>query len=203
MAFQTYKETWHFVVRQRYTGRRKEYQPYYMLSELYKYIRENQHHQILDIGCGENNLRLFFKNIVGIDHTLEADHWAWIHEPEFDTLPHFGAGIAINSLHFGNITENVKKALTKCDKLFITLNENQDIEEQKNLEYWQQYGKVEYFWHGQKIDQLQDIKTHLLNDQLYPYEFGTDKVDNHAEELYNDFVQKDPYYGVIRVVLGK
>ena len=39
--------------------------------------------------------------------------------------------------------------------------------------------------------------------KLYPYEFGTDKVDNHAEELYNDFVQKDPYYGVIRVVLGK
>ena len=202
MAFQTYKETWHYVVRSHYTGRRKEYVPYYMLSELYQYLKENQQHDILDIGCGENNLRLFFKNIVGVDHTIEADHWCWPGEEEWESLPKFKAGIAINSLHFGNITENVKKALTKCDKLFITMNENQDITEMKQQEYWQQFGNVEYFWNGQKMETLPEIKEHLLQDQLYPFAFGTEDVDKHAKEVYNNFVQKDPYYGVIRVIVS-
>lgn len=204
MTIQVYKETWHNEVRCHYTGRRDDYRPYFMPSSLYKFLRENNESPLLDIGCGENNLRLFFKNIVGIDHTIEAEHKCWPGEDEWYKLPNFRAGTAINSLHWGDIGSQVDLVMQKCDTMYITLNEHQDIEEYKTPEGWQKHGELLYHWHGQKPYQLDLIKKHLMSDQLYGYRFnGLDMVEDHAKDIYKRTVEKDPFFGVVRVVIKR
>jgi hypothetical protein len=200
-----YNETWQFYIRQlQFTSRRGDYMPYFMNTSLYNFI-ESCDDTILDIGCGENNLKLFYPNIHGVDRTLEADTFAYVDDEEFTNLEESKYGIAVNSLHFGNIHENLEHALSKCDKMWISFNENQPIGEWKNIETWQQYGNVEYFWHGQKEDTRQEIYRHLKDDQLYWYlaELNNRTIEQDVDTVYQNTVQRDPFFGVVRVIIER
>ena len=178
--------------------------PYFMNTSLYNFI-ESCDDTILDIGCGENNLKLFYPNIHGVDRTLEADTFAYVDDKEFTNLEEFKYGIAVNSLHFGNIHENLEHALSKCNKMWISFNENQPIGEWKNIETWQQYGNVEYFWHGQKEDTRQEIYRHLKDDQLYWYlaELNNRTIEQDVNTVYQNTVQRDPFFGVVRAIIER
>lgn len=200
---QTYSQTWHWYVRQHYTGRRKEFMPYYILGELYNYIK-NTNEQILDIGCGENNLRLFFKHITGIDHTLEADMWSWPGDTTWDNLLPYKFGVAINSLHWGDIKHNIRTCLDKCETMFITLNNNQDIDEFRQRETWEEFGEVIWFWHDDyKEDTRKQVKDYLLQDHLYNGIFSKEDVDKHVDDVYNNSIIHDPIYGVVRAIIRR
>lgn len=201
---QTYKRTWHWYVRQHYTGRRKEFNPYYINSQLYNFLKVHTHNQILDIGCGENNLRLFFKNITGIDHTLEADEWCWPREPAWWNIEYHKVGVAINSLHWGDIKHNIQTCLDKCETMFITLNNNQDIDEFRQRRTWDELGKVEWFWHDDNKEQTKDeVKEFLLQDHLYNGIFNKKDVDKHVKDIYNNSIIHDPIYGVVRAIIRR
>lgn len=200
-----YDDTWQFYIRQlQFTSRRGDYMPYFMNTSLYNFI-ESCDDTILDIGCGENNLKLFYPNIHGVDRTLEADTFAYVDDEEFTTLEEFKYGIAVNSLHFGNIHKNLEHALSKCNKMWISFNENQPIGEWKNIETWQQYGNVEYFWHGQKEDTRHEIYRHLKDDQLYWYlaELNNRTIEQDVDTVYQNTVHRDPFFGVVRVIIER
>lgn len=201
----TYEETWQFYIRQLHmTVRRGEFVPYFVNKSLYDFV-SNATDKILDIGCGENNLKLFFpEKMHGMDRTLEADTFGFIEDVAFSSLPNFNYGIAVNSLHWNDIHKNVSLATKKCKKIWISLNENQPIDEWKTIDNWKQYGNVEYFWHGQKENTKQEIKNFLQNDHLYPHFLNqrNTTIENDVELVYNTTVLKDPYYGVVRVVLS-
>ena len=200
-----YNETWQFYIRQlQFTSRRGDYMPYFMNTSLYNFI-ESCDDTILDIGCGENNLKLFYPNIHGVDRTLEADTFAYVDDEEFTTLEEFKYGIAVNSLHFGNIHKNLEHALSKCNKMWISFNENQPIGEWKNIETWQQYGNVEYFWHGQKEATRHEIYRHLKDDQLYWYlaELNNRTIEQDVDTVYQNTVQRDPFFGVVRAIIER
>ena len=198
---QLYDETWQYIVRLRHTARRSEFMPFCTIKPLYSFITEcHDWYDILDIGCGENNLKLFFKNIVGMDRTNEADIFGWQYDKAWEKLPEYRYGIAVNSLHWNDIEKNIKQALNKCSRMYISLNENQNIDEWKNENRWKKLGNVEYFWHGQKEQTKQDISQYLKNDQIYS-KTHLDKLEIDTNVIYNEAVLKDPYFGVIRVVL--
>lgn len=200
-----YNETWKFYIRQlQLTSRRSDYVPYFMNTSLYEFIKSCDN-DILDIGCGENNLKLYFPNIHGVDRTLEADTFAYVNDSKFTELNKFNYGLAVNSLHFGNIYENIERALSKCNKLWISLNENQPIEDFKIIDTWEKFGNVEYFWHGQDPSTKASIRAHLAQDHLYQHLANIDNrtLDNDVEMIYNDTVHRDPYYGVVRVVIER
>jgi len=201
---QSYDETWKYVVRlERNTPRRGEFIPYCIIDTLYNFLKScGSESSIIDIGCGENNNKLFFPNIVGIDRTLEADIYAWQHDDAWKKLPQFDFGIAVNSLHWNDIGLNIKEALNKCNKLYITLNENQDISEWKHRSTWESYGNVEYFWHGQKEETKEIIREYLKNDQLYSWR-SIDNLDDDVDNIFNKSVKMDPFFGVVRVIISK
>lgn len=198
---QTYDETWKYYVRLKcLTPRRGEFMPYVTIDTIYNYILACDD-KVLDIGCGENNLKLGFPDkIVGFDRTNEADVFGYQYDDSWYSLPHFKYGIAINSLHWGNIGANISEALTKCDKLYITLNENQDISEWKLIDTWKKYGNVEYFWHGQKNRTLQNMSGYLENDDFYKYQNRDISLD--VTEIANMTIHKDPFFGVVRVIIA-
>jgi hypothetical protein len=143
--------------------------------------------------------------VYGIDKTLEADTFSFINDPEFTELPQYEYGVAVNSLHWGNIDSNIDLALSKCKKMWISLNENQPIEEFKNIDAWKKFGDVEYFWHGQQPDTKTIIQQHLENDHLYHHlaSLNNRELTHDVEMIYNDTVYRDPYYGVVRVVISR
>lgn len=201
-----YNETWKFYIRlKELTARRGDFKPYYINTSLYEFLQNTNNEPMLDIGCGENNLKLFFPNIHGIDRTLEADTFAFIDDPEFLTVPETEYGVAVNSLHWGNIDANIKLAMSKCNKMWISLNENHPIEDFKHRETWEQYGTVEYFWHGQREETKQEIYNHLQNDHLYHHLAGLNNrtLEQDVEMIYNDTVQRDPFFGVVRVIIAR
>lgn len=202
---QTYDETWKFYIRQLHlTSRRGDFFPYCVNSSLYDFINAATD-TILDIGCGENNLKLFFPNkIHGVDRTIEADTFAFINDNEFNNLPAYKYGIAVNSLHWDDIDKNILTATQKCKKIWISLNENQPIDKWKHVDAWKKYGTVEYFWHGQKIETKDRIRQCLENDHLYPHASTrrNTTIDDDVEIIYNTTVLKDPYYGVVRAVIS-
>lgn len=201
----TYDDTWHFYCRQlQLTVRRGDFVPYFVNRSLYNFLSDATS-KVLDIGCGENNLKLFFpEKIHGIDRTIEADTFGFIEDDSFRSLPNFEYGIAVNSLHWNDIHTNISVATSKCKKIWISLNENQPLDQWKNIDTWKQYGNVEYFWHGQKEETKTDIKNFLKSDHLYPYMSlqRNRNLDEDVETIYNNTVLKDPYYGVIRVILS-
>ena len=201
-----YNEPWKYLVRlENKTARRGEYIPYCMIESLHQYLKSCNNEQILDIGCGENNNKLFFPNIIGFDKTHEADIFGWQHDDAWNNLPQFENGIAVNSLHWNNIRNNIEKAVEKCKRIFITLNENQDITIFKKRETWEQIGDVEYFWHGQKEQTKKDILQYLENDTNYHQHQQEDNADIQADaqSLFDRSVLRDPYFGVVRVVLKR
>lgn len=186
------------------TARRGDFTPYFINHTLYNFVSAATD-TVLDIGCGENNLKLFFPDkIHGVDRTLEADTFAYITDNEFINLPTYNYGIAVNSLHWGDIHKNIKTATAKCKKIWISLNENQPIDEWKSVDTWKQYGNVEYFWHGQQESTKQDIESFLLQDDLYLYLQKTTgrELKNDVETVYNTTVCRDPYFGVVRAILS-
>jgi hypothetical protein len=197
----SYNSTWHFYQRiLQLTSRRADYQPLYIVDSLFQFLNSIET-PILDIGCGENNLKLYYPTkITGIDKTLESDVFGFIGDDAWDKLPAYNNGIAINSLHWGDIENNITTALKKCSRMFITLNENQNIDKWKTVDAWKELGNVEYFWHGQNPDTKQEIYEFLQNDHLYNY-LHPDKLEYHAERVFLESVMKDPFYGVVRVII--
>ena len=201
-----YNETWKFYIRlKELTARRGDYKPYYINSTLYNFLQSTDNKATLDIGCGENNLQLFFPNIHGVDRTLEADTFSFIDDPAFLELPEYEYGVAVNSLHWGNIHENIELALSKCKRMWISLNENHPIEDFKKIENWEKYGTVEYFWHGQDPNTKDIIKNHLQEDHLYHHlaSLNNRTLDHDVEMIYNDTVYRDPFFGVVRVIIER
>ena len=197
----TYEKTWHFYVRQQhYTSRRGDYLPYCMIDTLYDFCKATSN-RMLDIGCGENNLKLFF-DTVGCDKTIEADYKCWVGEPEWFTLPQFNRGIAINSLHWNDIETNIELALKKTKHCYITLNQNQDIDRFKDKSYWEDFGNVEYFWHGQDENELQQIHDYLEQDQLFSYRHPNLDIEETSQSIYHNTVINDPFYGVVRAIIN-
>jgi hypothetical protein len=72
-------------------------------------------------------------------------------------------------------------------------------------ETWQQYGNVEYFWHGQKEDTRQKIYNRLKDDQLYWYlaKINNRTIDQDVDTAYQNTVQRDPFFGVVRVIIER
>ena len=206
-----YDDTWQFYVRQlQFTSRRSDFVPYFINSSLFNFLNETKisdtlSKSVLDIGCGENNLKLFYPNIHGIDRTLEADTYTFIDDTEYLHLPQYDFGVAVNSLHWGDIHNNIKLALTKCQCMWISLNENHPIEEFKNEDTWNQFGDVKYFWHGQKEETREVIRNHLDNDHLYHYQAQQQNrtLDTDTDTVYKNTVEHDPYYGVVRVIIQR
>ena len=197
----SYNSTWHFYQRiMRLTSRRSDYQPLYIVDSLFQFLNSIDT-PIIDIGCGENNLKLYYPTITGIDKTLESDIFGFIGGDAWDKLPTYNNGIAINSLHWGDIENNITMALKKCSRVFITLNENQNIDKWKTIDNWKALGKVEYFWHGQDLNTKQEIREFLQNNHLYHY-LHPDKLEYHTDKIFSESVMKDPFYGVVRVIIS-
>lgn len=199
-----YKDTWQFYVRlMGFTTRRGDYVPYFINSTLQDFLNETSD-PVLDMGCGENNLKLFYPNIHGVDRTLEADTYSFVGEQPFLDLPKYKYGVAVNSIHWGDIHSNIDLVLQKCKRVWISLNENHPIEDFKLIETWKQHGEVEYFWHGQKPETKELIREHLDNDHMYHYIAKRDgrTLDADVETVYNNTVINDPYFGVVRVIVN-
>lgn len=209
MPIRPYNDTWQFYVRQTgLTSRRSEFNPYFINYSLYNFLNQTAG-PVLDIGCGENNLSLFFPTIHGIDRTIESDTFGFITDDAFDKLPQYDYGIAVNSLHWNeqnnSIHDKIQLAVSKCKNLWISLNENEPIEEFKDSNTWEKYGTVKYFWHGQNLNTKQLIQEHLKNDHSYTYmaQLKNRTVDDDVELVYNNTVLNDPYYGVVRVIIQR
>jgi hypothetical protein len=201
-----YDDTWQFFLRRsdQYTARRADYVPYCINKSLYDFLNSADD-KILDIGCGENNLKLFWPTkIHGVDRTLEADTYAHVADDEFTSLPKFKYGVAVNSLHFGDIERNITLALTKCQKIWISLNNNQDISRFEDATFWNQFGKVEYFWCGLHSNTPEKIKAYLENDMSYSWRVQNrnGNIDEDVQYICKHTVFHDPYYGVIRAVIS-
>ena len=201
-----YDDTWQFYVRQlEFTSRRGDFVPYFVNRSLYDFLNQTNHQSVLDIGCGENNLKLFYPNVHGIDCTLEADTYAFIGDQEYLDLPQYDFGVAVNSLHWGDIHRNIELAMSKCRCMWISLNENHPIEEFKNVDTWSQHGDVKYFWHGQKQETRELIRNHLENDHLYHHlaQQQNRTLDADTDKVYTNTVDRDPYFGVVRVIIER
>jgi hypothetical protein len=202
----SYDETWKFYIRlKELTARRGDYKPYYINSTLYDFLKSTNNNPTLDIGCGENNLQLFFPNIHGMDKTIEADTFSFITDTEFLELPEYEYGVAVNSLHWEDIHANIELALSKCKRMWISLNENQPIDDFKKIETWEKYGTVEYFWHGQNPATKDVIKCHLNDDHLYHHlaKLNNRTLEHDVEMIYNDTVYRDPFFGVVRIIISR
>jgi hypothetical protein len=200
-----YDDTWQFFVRrEQFTARRADYTPYCINRSLYDFLNATDD-TVLDVGCGENNLKLFWPNkIHGVDRTLEADTHAFITDDNFALLPKFKYGVAVNSLHFGDIEKNIALALTKCQKMWISLNNNQDITTFLDSNYWEQFGKVEYFWYGGNSNTQQVVKSHLENDINYVWRVKqrNGNIDEDVQYICDHSVLHDPYYGIVRAIIS-
>lgn len=202
---QKYTDTWKFYVRiTNLTARRIDFTPYCMIDTLYDYI-ESINVPILDIGCGDNNLKLVFphKTIYGYDNSFEADYRGGVFEDwpcdVWDTIPEFEYGVAVNSMHWNDIKNNIRIALRKCKTLYVTLNENQPLDGLRTAEDWADVGNVTYFWHGQKEETKTEIREYLANEKGYLYK--NRDLDADVDHVYSSTVSRDPYYGVIRMVI--
>lgn len=202
-----YDETWKFYLRRdmEYTSRRPDFVPYRINKSLYDFLNAADD-KILDIGCGENNLKLFWPDkIHGVDRTWEADTYAHLTDDAFTLLPKFKYGVAVNSLHFGDIEHNISMALTKCQKIWISLNNNQDISRFEDVAYWDQFGRLEYFWCGLHSPGIPEkIKSFLENDALYSWRVQnrSGNIDEDVDHICKHTVFHDPYYGVIRAIVS-
>jgi len=199
-----YNETWKFLVKQfGYTSRHPQINPFYMIDTLHDFIQSCDD-TILDIGCGDFNLKWAYpdKKWYGIDKTIEADAWGYPGEEAWNELEHYKYGVAINSIHHGDLESNLIAALEKVDKLYVTINENKDIDVWKFQEYWSRFGKVEYFWHGQKSTTIQQMSAYMQNDTMYKDRFKQDISLDHIKHVSNNGILKDPYYGVVRVIIS-
>ena len=199
-----YNETWKFLVRQfGYTARHPQIQPFYMIDTLNDFIQSCDD-TILDIGCGDFNLKWAYpdKKWYGIDKTIEADAWGYPGEDAWDELEHYKYGVAINSIHHGDIERNLVTALEKVDKLYVTINDNHDINVWKFQDHWDKFGKVEYFWHGQKSTTIQEMAGYMQNDTLYQHRFKQDTSIDDIKHVSNNGILNDPYYGVVRVIIA-
>lgn len=219
---QAYDETWQFYIRQlTLTSRRPFVQPYPIIRSLYDFLKSTGDTPVLDIGCGENNLKHFFPNIDGMDMTCEADIKSYVDSQSFKDVPKYKYGVAVNVMNWpdGNtIDSKIKLALSKCDKVWFSMNDLPSlimpIEEYKTKEAWEKYGKVESFWHGQDPETKKDIRDYLENDLLYsqmmkmPHRDGVQatrgltQLQQDVAEIYTNAVDHDAYYGVVRVLIS-
>ena len=88
--------------------------------------------------------------------------------------------------------------------MFITLNNNQDIDEFRQRKAWDELGKVEWFWHDDNKEQTKDeVKEFLLQDHLYNGIFSKEDVDKHVDDVYNNSIIHDPIYGVVRAIIRR
>lgn len=201
-----YDETWQMYVRlTELTCRRPDVKPLMINKTLLDFLEDNKSRSILDMGCGENNLSMYYPNIHGLDRTIEADTYGFVSDIVFDLLPEFECGIAVNSLHWGDIESNIERSMSKCKTMWISLNENHPIDEFKSVDKWKNYGNVEYFWHGQKQETRSQIKHHLDNDHLYHYlaKQHNRSLDQDTDAVFQNTVMNDPFYGVVRVILSR
>jgi len=204
---QTYSDTWKFYVRiTNLTARRIDFTPYCMIDTLYDYI-ESINTPILDIGCGDNNLKVVFphKEIYGYDNSFEADYRGAVFEDwpcsVWEGIPEFEYGVAINSMHWNDIKNNIRIALKKCKTLYVTLNENQSLDGLRTAEDWKDVGDVKYFWHGQKESTREEIERYLKYERGYM--FKNRNLAEDVEHVFNATVNRDPYFGVIRMIISR
>lgn len=198
---QIYDETWKYLIRLHgFTSRRRDFMPFCTIDTAVKYI-ESCKSQILDIGCGENNFKLHYPNkIVGMDKTHEADIFAFMGDDAWNDLPMFEYGMAMNSLQQNDLDGNIRRALTKCKKLYLTLNDNSDISNWKDASYWNRYGIVEYFWHGQNVESENALHQFLENDPFYR-NTRLSKLEEDVRLIANEGIYRDARNGVLRVII--
>ena len=203
---QTYDETWKLYAR-KYTSRRSDYLPFCMIDTL-KMFLDSCHPDLslLDVGCGENNLKLYYPQITGVDRTLEADVFAWVGDKAYNDLSYHSNATAVNCLHWNNnglsIENNIESLLLKTQRAYITLNDNHPIEKFKELSYWKNFGQIEYYWHGQQPDTLNDIHDYLLQDHLFSFRHPNLSIEETAEHIHERSVMRDDYYGVVRAIIN-
>lgn len=197
-----YDETWKFLVRQfGLTARHTQFNPFYIIDTLDVFI-QSADDTILDIGCGDFNLKCAYphKKWIGVDKTLEADIWGYPSEGALHWTHKFKYGVAINSLHHGNIKKNIEIATKHVNNLYVTLNEVKNIDEWKDKTYWEQFGKVKMFWHGQKSETVQQMTEYVQNDSMYASRWEPEQ--EHVNHVAQNGIHTDPYYGVVRVIIS-
>ena len=72
----------------------------------------------------------------------------------------------------------------------------------KFQDHWDKFGKVEYFWHGQKSATIQEMAGYMQNDTLYQHRFKQDTSIDDIKHVSNNGILNDPYYGVVRVIIS-
>ena len=198
----TYKNTWEIYLRRQYTARNKTYMPLCLIESLYNYLELSKNSKTLDVGCGENNLNLYYPNIVGLDRTAEADVYGLMSDSIFNDLPNFEYGIAVNSLHHSNIPRNIETIMSKCKTAYIALNRWPGVSswEWDDISTWEQYGNVKYFWIAEKMITKEEIVRHLKNDHMFTSKNGN--VNEVADDVYKQTVLNDAIFGTVRIILS-
>ena len=83
----------------------------------------------------------------------------------------------------------------------MTLNENQSLDGLRTAEDWKDVGDVKYFWHGQKESTREEIERYLKYERGYM--FKNRNLAEDVEHVFNATVNRDPYFGVIRMIISR
>lgn len=211
---QTYNHTWQFYLRMMHlTNRRADFQPYFILKSVDDFIMSSST-DLLDWGCGENNLKLIYphRRIIGIDKTIEADIYGYP-DTVWNDIPHVDSIVAINSIHFNKdvyaAAERIMdQKMPNGGKMFLTINNtgHAPATEWADSKRWEMIGNLTYFWfaYDHQEELKNDLRDYLFNDQLLA---GKQLSDTKMEDLYNNAVAQtilnDPWYGVLRIGLER
>ena len=162
-----------------------------------EFLLENNPKVIADVGCGNNNLKKYIPQIVGIDHTIHADVQAWL-DANFikDNYEKFDAAFSINALHFVSLKDFASRInefasiIKPGGRGFITFNLIRMLERTLPHEYAQLFDlskPVTAKDYTNYIEaELKKIKYNILvKDILFENKFKT------IEEKYNSLKGSD------------
>lgn len=223
---QVYDQTWQLCLRIfGHTSRLPYLKPLCVIRSLHDFLLSIPNDELIyDLGCGDNNLKLFYntfhnKNIIGIDKSPEADihnhvpshvsvdnneNLQQIWWKQLDPVNYI---TAINSIHFGNIGKNldvVMKKLKPGGKLYVTVNDFDQLDSWRQEKNWSEVGNVKYFWCG--LDSLKEQKDELtkyIKNDEYVSLTKTSEHETIIKDIYDQAIRFDYYYGVLRVILEK
>jgi SAM-dependent methyltransferase len=218
---QVYDQTWQLCLRiSGHTSRQEYVKPFCVIKSLHDFLLSIPKDELIyDVGCGDNNLKLFYstfhnKNIIGIDKTPEPD--IYNHVPinavysqriQWDQLNSVNYITAINSMHFDNIEKNLDIIMEKLKpggKFYFTANDFNQLDRWRHKENWSDIGNVKYFWCG--LDYLKEQKnklTEYIKNDEYISLMKTSEHEEIINNIYDQAIKYDQYFGVLRVIIEK
>ena len=218
---QVYDQTWQLCLRIfGHTSRQEYVKPFCVIRSLHDFLLSIPNNELIyDLGCGDNNLKLFYntfrsKNIIGIDKTPEADIYnhvpindAYLQRVWWKQLNSVNYITAINSMHFDNIGKNLDIIMEKLKpggKLYFTANNFNQLDFWRHKENWSNIGNVKYFWCG--LDYLKEQKdklTEYIENDEYVSLMKTSEHKKIINNIYEQAIKYDLYFGILRVIMEK